>query len=112
MARLAAFCMLLYKVWSQQSVAGVSLKSLQCYAVVFLFHFLSVVRHQGYLPFDSSGDWVYQLIAVVARCAGVGPASPGAACPRGSAARWRRAASAASKAARAAAALARSSAAH
>ena len=41
---------------------GVSLKTLQLYAVVFFMRLLSIIRHQGYLPFDKSGDHVYHFL--------------------------------------------------
>lgn len=37
--------------------SSVSLKSLEAYVVVFLFRILSIMRHEGYLPYDKSGDW-------------------------------------------------------
>lgn len=51
--------MLNYKVWSSKSVAGISFKSMQLYVVLFLLRLMSILRHQGYLPFDSTGDWLY-----------------------------------------------------
>jgi hypothetical protein len=56
------FCMLVVKCLSSQSAAGISLKSLQVYALVFFFRFISIIVHEGYLPFDKSGDWVYQAV--------------------------------------------------
>lgn len=54
--------MLLIKTLMGKSSAGISLKSLQCYTVVFFFRLLSIIWHEGYLPFDRSGDFVYQFV--------------------------------------------------
>jgi len=35
----------------------VSLKTLEAYSVVFFFRIVSIFRHEGYLPYDRSGDW-------------------------------------------------------
>jgi len=60
--RAFAFGILIYKGLVQKSVAGLSLKTLELYAVVFVFRMSSVLRYQGYLPFDSSGDWLYSFL--------------------------------------------------
>ena len=44
---------------------GISLKSLELYTLVFLFRLISILQHQGYLPFDKSGDWFYHVIEIV-----------------------------------------------
>jgi len=60
--RSGGFIVLLLKIVTQQSCSGVSAKSLQLYALVFFFRFISIVQHEGYLPFDKSGDWFYQAV--------------------------------------------------
>ena len=40
--------------------AGISLKSIQCFAVAFGARLVSILIYPSYLPFDSSGDWVYR----------------------------------------------------
>ena len=57
--------MLNYKAWGTKSVSGVSFKSMQLYVVVFICRLSSIFRHQGYLPFDKSGDWLYHCIEVL-----------------------------------------------
>ncbi len=47
---------------------GVSAKSMQLYAVVFITRLLSILRHQGYLPFDKSGDWFYHTVEILSFC--------------------------------------------
>lgn len=54
--------MLLIKTLNAKSCAGISLKSLQLYTIVFFFRLLSIIWHEGYLPFDRSGDYVYQFV--------------------------------------------------
>ncbi len=53
------------KIWSSRSAKGVSLKTLELYALVFLARLTSILRHQGYLPFDKSGDWFYHFVEFV-----------------------------------------------
>merc|ERR1711998_494371 len=35
---------------------------LQVYVVAFAMRLLSILRHEGYLPYDSSGDWFYHFV--------------------------------------------------
>ena len=41
-----------YKIWTENTVKGVSIKTFSLYAAVFFFRLCSILRHQGYLPFD------------------------------------------------------------
>ncbi len=61
-----AFSLLVLKVVSSRSVAGISLKTLQCYALVFAMRLSSILFYEGYLPLDRSGDWFYQASEVAA----------------------------------------------
>lgn len=54
------FYLLLHKVKVQNSVAGISSKSLQMYVLVMLFRLSATLFKNGYLPVDRSGDFVYQ----------------------------------------------------
>lgn len=65
MIQLFGFSILAYKNTIEKSVTGVSLKTLECYSLVFLFRFLSVIFYSGYLPLDKSGDWFYQFCEVL-----------------------------------------------
>lgn len=38
------------------------MKTLQLYAGVFFFRCCSILVYDGYLPFDRSGDWLYQVV--------------------------------------------------
>mmetsp|Transcript_21353 Transcript_21353/g.65181 ORF Transcript_21353/g.65181 Transcript_21353/m.65181 type:complete len:293 (-) Transcript_21353:527-1405(-) len=60
--RTFSFALLNYKMFASGSCRGISVKSLQAYACVFAFRMLSIVRHEGYLPWDKSGDWFYHLV--------------------------------------------------
>jgi len=61
----AGFYCLLQKVQRQQSVAGISLKTLRLYAAVLGLRLASTLLKSGYLPADSSGDYLYQLADLV-----------------------------------------------
>jgi len=54
------FFLLLNKMKSRRSAAGVSSKSLQMYAMVLLFRLNSTMIKNGYLPIDATGDFAYQ----------------------------------------------------
>lgn len=60
--RCFGFGLLNYKVWSGMNVRSVSMKTLVLYSTCFSFRLLSIMRHQGYLPFDKTGDWLYHAV--------------------------------------------------
>jgi hypothetical protein len=62
--RCFGFGLLNFKMWSSKSVQGVSVKTLQLYALTFIVRLLSIMRHQGYLPFDKTGDWFYHFVEI------------------------------------------------
>lgn len=49
------------------------MKTLELYAFVFFFRLSSILRYQGYLPYDRSGDWLYSFLEISAlvMCCGV-----------------------------------------
>jgi len=51
-------------VRSRQSVSGVSGKSLQLYAIMFMFRLTATISMDGYVPTDKTGDWLFQLADV------------------------------------------------
>lgn len=53
-----------FKMLSQRSAHGVSVKTMQLYAAVHFFRCCSILIYDGYLPFDRSGDWLYQAVEV------------------------------------------------
>mmetsp|Transcript_5714 Transcript_5714/g.8423 ORF Transcript_5714/g.8423 Transcript_5714/m.8423 type:complete len:328 (-) Transcript_5714:1023-2006(-) len=68
MSRMFGFGVLNVKIYTGQRVTGVSLKTLQLYGIVFVMRLSSIFRHEGYLPYDKSGDWLYHLIEFLALC--------------------------------------------
>jgi hypothetical protein len=62
MARMFGFGILNLKTFKSQRATGVSIKTLQLYCLVFSFRLTSIIRHEGYLPYDKSGDWLYHFI--------------------------------------------------
>jgi len=56
-----SFLLVIVKIESARSVKGVSLKMMECYILVFIGRLCAIVPFEGYLPFDKSGDWLYQL---------------------------------------------------
>lgn len=60
--RCFGLLLLVGKLRRTGSAAGVSAKSLQCYCVVFAMRLCSILRHEGYLPYDKSGDWLYHVV--------------------------------------------------
>jgi len=66
MARMFGFGILNVKTWKSQRATGVSVKTLQLYCLVFFFRLTSIIRHEGYLPYDKSGDWLYHFIEIMA----------------------------------------------
>jgi len=65
MSRMFGFGILNVKTFKSRRVTGVSAKTLQLYSLVFFFRLTSIVRHEGYLPYDRSGDWLYHLIEIM-----------------------------------------------
>jgi len=62
LTRLFGFCQLLFHCVKDKSCSGMSLKTVQMYAVVFFSRLCSILFYEGYLPYDSSGDWLYQMV--------------------------------------------------
>jgi uncharacterized protein with PQ loop repeat len=63
-----SFLMVVLKIESTRSVKGVSLRMMECYIAVFLGRLCAIVPFEGYLPFDKSGDWLYQACEFVGMC--------------------------------------------
>eukprot|EP00540_Astrosyne_radiata_P018128 CAMPEP_0116869968 /NCGR_PEP_ID=MMETSP0418-20121206/28043_1 /TAXON_ID=1158023 /ORGANISM="Astrosyne radiata, Strain 13vi08-1A" /LENGTH=371 /DNA_ID=CAMNT_0004506101 /DNA_START=223 /DNA_END=1339 /DNA_ORIENTATION=- len=66
MSRMFGFGILNVKTFKSQRASGVSIKTLQLYCLVFFFRLTSIIRHEGYLPYDKSGDWLYHVIEIMA----------------------------------------------
>lgn len=66
MSRMFGFGILNVKIFQSKRATGVSKKTLQLYCIVFFFRLTSIIRHEGYLPYDKSGDWLYHIIEIMA----------------------------------------------
>mmetsp|Transcript_21168 Transcript_21168/g.45859 ORF Transcript_21168/g.45859 Transcript_21168/m.45859 type:complete len:369 (-) Transcript_21168:65-1171(-) len=66
MSRMFGFGILNVKTFMSKRATGVSVKTLQLYCLVFFFRLTSIIRHEGYLPYDKSGDWLYHVIEILA----------------------------------------------
>jgi len=60
------FCLLRLKIRKQKGVQGISSRTLQMFVVAYVCRLYSTLQYNGYLPVDRSGDWMYQLVDVVA----------------------------------------------
>jgi hypothetical protein len=63
-----SFLMVAVKLEQGRSVKGISLRMMECYMLVFVGRLIAIVPFEGYLPFDKSGDWLYQLCEALALC--------------------------------------------
>jgi hypothetical protein len=52
-------------MWTSKTAKGVSVKTQEIYALTFIVRLLSILRHQGYLPFDQTGDWFYHAVEII-----------------------------------------------
>merc|ERR1719310_1328920 len=63
-----SFLMVAMTIEQTKSVQGVSLKMMECYILVFTFRSFAIIPFEGYLPFDKSGDWLYQTCEALCLC--------------------------------------------
>jgi len=69
--QMFGFFLISLKIQNTQSVTGLSLHTQICYCVSFFARFCSILRHEGYLPYDSSGDVIYRIeefLSVILSC--------------------------------------------
>ena len=57
-----AFLMVCLKMETNRSSRGVSLKMFECYFILIVCRLFSIIPFEGYLPYDRSGDWLYQTV--------------------------------------------------
>jgi uncharacterized protein with PQ loop repeat len=57
-----AFLMVALKIETNKSARGVSLKMFECYLILIICRLFSIIPYEGYLPYDRSGDWLYQTV--------------------------------------------------
>jgi len=60
-----AFLMVCLKMETNRSSRGVSLKMFECYLVLIACRLCSIIPFEGYLPYDRSGDWLYQTVEAI-----------------------------------------------
>jgi len=65
LSRVAAFCIVLYGFFTEKTAQSLSLKTMQLHLAVHFLRLCSILFDQGYLPYDSTGDWLYQSSEVV-----------------------------------------------
>jgi len=65
LGRSFGFAILLARIFIKGHGKGVSLKTLWLYVFVFGSRLLSILRHEGYLPYDKSGDFVYHSTEIL-----------------------------------------------
>jgi len=62
MTSLASFLLVLAVVEHTQSSEGLSVRMLELYLVSVAARLVAIVPYDGYLPYDSTGDWLYPLL--------------------------------------------------
>jgi len=65
---VSSFLMMAVVVKTRKSAAGVSLKMMECYPLVFICRLCTILKFEAYLPMDKSGDWVYQVCEAAGLC--------------------------------------------
>merc|ERR1719316_1631970 len=63
-----SFLMVAMAIEQSKSVNGVSLHMMECYILVFFTRLFAIIPFEGYLPFDKSGDWLYQVCEAFGLC--------------------------------------------
>jgi len=63
--RAFAFILLGIKMFIEKTARDVSQKALTVYVVAFAARLIAVTFQEGYLPFDSSGDYIYRLAELI-----------------------------------------------
>merc|ERR1719222_1153655 len=63
-----SFLMVALKIEAGGTVKGVSLKMMECYIAIFFGRLCAIVPFEGYLPYDKSGDWLYQSCEAIGFC--------------------------------------------
>jgi len=63
-----SFLMVVATVESRRTARGLSCRMMECYCLVFVARLCAIVPFEGYLPFDKSGDWFYQLCEAIGFC--------------------------------------------
>eukprot|EP01067_Filipodium_phascolosomae_P000830 Filipodium_phascolosomae@DN1592_c0_g1_i3.p1 len=56
-----SFLMMLSKIIKSKEIGGVSREMMKCYSLLSLSRLSSILFFDSYLPFDSSGDYIYRF---------------------------------------------------
>eukprot|EP01066_Platyproteum_vivax_P014169 Platyproteum_vivax@DN636_c0_g1_i1.p1 len=65
MVSLFSFVLVALHVYHEKSISGISLQMFIGYSVLFAARLTSILSFTGYLPYDKSGDGLYQTIEVL-----------------------------------------------
>ncbi|CAD7968180.1 unnamed protein product [Amoebophrya sp. A25] len=65
---MCSFLMMCAWVETHKSCQGVSVKMLEIYLLLQFARLCAVIPFEGYLPFDKSGDWFYQVVEAMTFC--------------------------------------------
>jgi len=67
---VSAFCffMVAHKIERTGTCEGISVRMFECYLILILARLFSIIPFEGYLPYDRTGDWLYQTTEAVSLC--------------------------------------------
>eukprot|EP00397_Hematodinium_sp_SG-2012_P043150 GEMP01047900.1.p1 GENE.GEMP01047900.1~~GEMP01047900.1.p1 ORF type:complete len:280 (+),score=30.68 GEMP01047900.1:92-931(+) len=68
LVNMFSFLMVVIKIETGRTCKGVSLKMMECYLALTGARLIAIVPFEGYLPFDRSGDWLYQVVESASFC--------------------------------------------
>ncbi|CAN0108418.1 unnamed protein product, partial [Discosporangium mesarthrocarpum] len=64
LTRMFGFGVLVMRMLTKKHARGVSKKTLELYVLTYVFRLISILQHEGYLPYDRSGDFVYHTAEI------------------------------------------------
>jgi len=64
--QMFGFFIIAINAYTTRSVSGLSKNTITCYCVAFFSKCLSILFYEGYLPYDSSGDFIYRAVEILA----------------------------------------------
>jgi len=68
LVNMFSFLMVVLKIELGKTCKGVSLRMMECYLVLTIARLVAIVPFEGYLPYDRSGDWLYQVVEAASLC--------------------------------------------
>mmetsp|Transcript_8055 Transcript_8055/g.19444 ORF Transcript_8055/g.19444 Transcript_8055/m.19444 type:complete len:298 (+) Transcript_8055:611-1504(+) len=68
MISMSSFMLVCACIATHKSCQGISVKMLEVYLLVQFGRLVAIVPFEGYLPFDKSGDWFYQVVEAITFC--------------------------------------------